>query len=278
MATVPPLTVADGISNLTREASARLHHLALLRDTGSSYEDGTLARSDLMRALDDLAAGAMVQGFRQVDFRDLARERLDRWDLERDVAAPLREMGGGVYFQFAPMLLRLTNGGIDDPDMARFVDACRHILLTDTRPEWKRRNWNGRAWELSSDLLAACYWMDSRDLALETLRKRWMPGAKSVEEWNDVPTVWTRKRMEWLDFAFWRHWWVRELGLRPNEHLSLEHVIAHGLCFFGDIGKGYPGLGDYMAMAHAEFFPRRWPMEVRTIVERLVSVEPRPWK
>lgn len=280
MAKVSPqrLSIATAISNRNREAGAALTDLRRVRDSGSYYEDGVLLAGDLMRAAGDLVASSLVPSFDQGEFRTLPLERVRHWDLERDVAAPLREMGGGVFLQFDLMLLRLLVGSLESSRMEWADYACRFLLGTDGRMEWKERQWDQRVWKLTADLLSACYWMDAPELAREVLEKRWMPSGKSAVEWADVPDVWTRKRMDWLDFAFWRSWWVSELGLRAQEHLDRERVLSHAIFLFDAASQINATLADYVAMAHAQFYPRRWPTEIRELVNRLLRIEPRPWR
>ncbi|MEO6326073.1 MAG: hypothetical protein ABIT01_12140 [Thermoanaerobaculia bacterium] len=231
-----------------------------------------------MRAAADLASCSVLPGFNQAEFKTLPLKRIERWDLGRDVAEPLNQTGGGVFFQFDLMLLRLLTGQIDGLQRAWATEASRYVLETDRRPEWRQRAWKERVWKLTADLLAACYWLDAPELARNTLKKTWMAGGKNALEWGDVPDVWTRKRMDWLDFAFWRSWWVEELNLRPQEHLDRGRVLSHAVSLFGEARQINATLGDYVAMAHANFYARQWPMEICVTVNRLLEVEPRAWK
>lgn len=208
-------------------------------------------------------------------------DRFERSDFVALTEEFSRMMGGGFPTAGAAALyVSLT--GRSRVASTRLSSATQWLLAIDTRPrDWNGWGWKQRVWDVTDELLRIAYWCEDSDLATEALQRRWLPGRKRALDWDDVPSAWGERSAEWFGFAFWRHWWVRKLGLRPGEGLDAERVLRHGLHVAASLRIGGPGVDDFFAVAHALLRSHAQGSsfaDYGPIGRRLLGLTPEPWR
>lgn len=224
-----------------------------------------------------LIAGSLMKRFQQAEWTPVFERCVRAYRLPERTSELLREPGGGCEFHDALAFTVLLNGHVERETESEIRECFELAISIDERKEWSF--WHKRAWELSWVLMTTAYWLADETLARRVLEKRWLPGKKRILEWDDVPNLWSRSSMEFAPFAFWRHWWVKKLGLRPDEHLDLERALRHCLTLFDRCGYAFNmGLTDYFYMGHAIWVGMPQKTEIREIVQKLLALEPKSWK